>query len=226
MRTAVEEGGAVDNQLLRSVCTLAQILVDTGQSKEAVKWLEDDKIGPMTLIKSDSPATKEESFRVDTHIIALRAYVGAEELEKAEKTVDSLEALVGQGNDADAATRLTKVYYRLGRDLEELLARLRNERKFDQLESVTESFEEFLKRIPQREQGNNYNSLSWVAETFFSLGAGMDPGGRQDAGQGQGLLPPGSRYLCQDFQAADGRETGRRRDPHQVPAGHLPACHG
>ncbi len=176
MRTVVEEGGAVEYPLVRSVSTLAQILVDTGQPKEAVKWLEDDKIGPMMLIKSDAPATQREAFRIDTYIVALRAYVGAEELDKAEETVDALEALVGQGDNADAGTRLTTVYYLLGRDLEDLLERLRNEGKTDQLESVTKSFERFLDRIPQRQQGNNYNSLLWVAETFFSLGAGMDPG--------------------------------------------------
>ena len=176
LRAAVQKGGAVEYPLVSSVRSLAHILTDTGQPEEAFKWLEDAKIGPLTLIASGSPVTNRESFKIETYITALRAYVGAGELEKAEKTVDALEALVSQGDDANTGARLTKIYYLLGRELEELLARLRNEGKTDQLGSVTKSFEKFLERISEREQGANYKSLNWVAETFFSLGAGMDPG--------------------------------------------------
>ena len=176
LRSAVEKGGAVEYPLVIAVRSLAHILTDTGQPKEAVKWLEDAKIGPVTLIASGSPVTERESFQVDTYITALRAYVGAEELQKAEKTIDALEALVGQGDDANTGARLTRIYYLLGRDLEALLGRLRSEGKSDQLERVTKSFEKFLQRISDREQGANYKSLNWVAETFFSLGAGIDPG--------------------------------------------------
>ena len=176
LRAAVEKGAAVEYPLVSSVRSLAHILTDTGQPKEAVKWLEDAKIGPVTLIQSGSPVTDRESFQVDTYITALRAYVGAEKLEEAEKTVDALEALVGQGDDAGTGARLTNIYYLLGRDLEELLGRLRSEGKSDQLQTVTKSFEKFLQRISEREQGANYKSLSWVAETFFSLGTGIDPG--------------------------------------------------
>ena len=176
LRAEVEKGGSVEYPLVKSVRSLAHILTDTGQPEEAVKWLEDAKIGPLTLVASASPVTDLESFQVDTYITALRAYVGAEELEKAEKTIDALEALVGQGDDADTGARLTRIYYSLGRDLEALLGRLRSEGKSDQLKSVTKSFEKFLERISSRKQGANYKSLNWVAETFFSLGAGIDPG--------------------------------------------------
>jgi hypothetical protein len=176
MRDSVDAGGAVGYPLVYSVYSLAQILIDTGRTGEAVTWLEDPKIGPLTLVAARNPVTDYGNFRINAYMAALRAYVGTQQLEKAEEAMNSLEKLVGEGGDADAGKRLTQIYVQLGRELEELLTRLRNEQKLDEMEKVTGAFRVFLDRISQREQGTNYNSLNWVAETFFSLGAGFDPG--------------------------------------------------
>ncbi len=176
MSKAVEAGGEPTYDLATSVLTLAQILIDAGNAKEAVQWLDDSKIGPITLIGGNHPAVAGRTdFQIDTYKAALRAYVGAEKLDRAEAVMGQLEELVGQ-QDAAGATRLTKIYISLGRQLEELLKRLQAEGKTDEIQKVSQGFEKFLDTISKRKQGNSFSSLNWVAQTFLSLGAGLDPG--------------------------------------------------
>lgn len=179
MRKSVDAGDRPTYTLVYSVLSLAQIQIGAGQSAEAVKWLDDPKIGPVTLVKAGDAAVRgKEQFAEDTYKAALRAYVGTEKLDEAEAIMDSLEKMVGAGGDVEANRRLTKIYIQLGYELQEQLTRLRKENKTDELKRVLQGFELFLKKISDREEGNNFNSLNWVAETFFGLAAGMDPGGK------------------------------------------------
>ena len=186
MRKSVDEGGGVDYALVFSVLSVAQIYIGAGKSEEAVKWLDDPKIGPMALVAADHPATKnkeekkkEENFRIETYKAALRAYVGAQQLDKAEEAMDALEAMVAAGGDAATAGKLTEIYIMLGRQLQETLKRLRQENKNEEAEKVAQGFEVFLTRISNREKGNTFSSLNWVAETFFNLGGSLDPDGQE-----------------------------------------------
>jgi len=175
MSKSVEAGGEAGYDLASSVFALAQILIDAGNASEAVRWLDDPKIGPMALIAANAPAVAGRTdFQIDTYKAALRAYVGAEKLDRAEAVMTQLEKLVEQ--DAAGASRLTQIYVSLGRQLEELLKRLRTEGKTDEIQKVSQGFERFLDVISKREQGNSFSSLNWVAQTFSSLGAGLDPG--------------------------------------------------
>ncbi len=180
MREKVEQGGAVDYTLVYSVLSLAQIYIGAGQSEEAVKWLDDPKVGPMALVAADHPATTKEAFRIETYKAALRAYVGAQQLDKAEATMDALESAVAAGGDTASAQRITEIYIVLGRELQETLKRLRQEDKDEEADRVSRGFEVFLSRISNREKGNTFNSLNWVAETFYNLGAGMEPEDEQE----------------------------------------------
>ncbi len=193
MRKQVDEGSEVSYTLMTAVLSLAQIYIGAAQPEEAVKWLDDPKIGPVTLVAANNPRTNRGSFRVETCKAALRAYVAAQQLEKAEKTMNALEAEVAKGGDTGAAKTLTRIYLSLGRELQELLERLRNEKKTEELEKVSRGFELFLTRISERKEGNTFNSLNWVAETFFGMGSGFDPGGK--------TLPPEAKKYYQ--KAAD-----------------------
>lgn len=176
MRQAVDQGGKPDYTLAYSVLSLANILLGAGRSDEAVRWLDDPKIGPVALVEARDPVTDRGNFRVETYKAALRAYVGAQQLEQAEKAMKSLESLVAESGDAEAAKRLTEIYIVLGRELQETLKRLRQENKTTEAEKVAAGFELFLSRIKDRQEGNTFSSLNWVAETFYNLGASMDPG--------------------------------------------------
>ena len=179
MRKAVDEGGTVDYMVVYSVLSLAQIYIGSGQSEDAVNWLDDPKIGPITLVAEKHPATDRGDFRVEAYKAGLRAYVGAQQLDKAEKAMEALETLVSEGGDAAAAGTLTKIYLVLGKELQDTLKRLRQEDKNQEAEKVADGFKLFLDKISSREKGNTFGSRNWVAETYLNLGAGLDPGGEE-----------------------------------------------
>jgi tetratricopeptide (TPR) repeat protein len=171
-------GRRIDASLFASVLSLAQIQLRDGSPDEAVKLLDDPKIGAHTLLMKKHPAAAQSGYDIKTYKTALRAYVANRNLDKAEKTMDDLEKAVAAEGDAQAASKLTRIYISLGRELQELLEGLRKQDKGEQLQAVSGGFELFLNRISQRQQGNTFNSLNWVAETFFGMGAGFDPGSR------------------------------------------------
>jgi len=176
-KKTIEAGGEVNYSLAYCALSLANIYVGTGQADKAVACLEDSKIGPLTLLKAKSPVLQGRTqFNEAVFNAALQAYVGVQQLEKAEQAMAALEASVSQ--DAEASTRLTQIYIRLGKQLEELLTRLRNEGKNDEARKVAGGFQVFLKKIADRKEGNTFGSLYWVAETFSSMGAATQLGGK------------------------------------------------
>lgn len=170
------EAQGVDYTLASAVLSLSQIYVDTGEAKKALEKLNDPKTGPVTLTAANDPATDRGNFRSESYKAALRAYVADQQLDKAETTMDALEKLIG--SDPDAANKLTQIYISLGLELQKQLERLRKEKKDKEANAVLVGFNLFLTRIKDR-PGNSFNSLHWVAETFYSLGAGLDPGTRE-----------------------------------------------
>jgi hypothetical protein len=179
MRKALESGGEVNYSLAYCVLSLANIYVGTGQSEKAVAFLDDPKIGPMTLIKAKSPMLEGRDLFVEAVFnAALQAYVGVQQLDKAEEVMSALEAAAAKTGAADAGTKLTQMYIRLGKQLEETLTRLRNEGKNAEAKKVASGFEVFLTKISQRKEGNTFGSLYWVAETFFSMGTAANLGGK------------------------------------------------
>ena len=177
-RMQTSGGGTMTYPLAASVLSLAQIYIETGAADKAVRWLDDPKVGVVKLVNDNDPVTQRANFAVEVYKAALRAYVAAQQLEKAEQTMTRLEKLVKDEGDADASRRLTQIYIRLGRELQEQLEMLRKANKTAEVKKVSEGFELFLTKILQRDKGNNFNSLNWVAETFFGLGSGFDVGGK------------------------------------------------
>jgi hypothetical protein len=152
--------------------SLAQIYVEMNQPAEAVKLLEDLKLGPLTLVNAKSPVASEGTFATETYKAALRAYVATQQLDKAEKAMNSLETSVAAGGDEKASQTLIAIYRALGQELENHVASLRKESRTEDLQNVSRGFELFLDRIVNKAQGNNFNSLNWVADTYSRLGAG------------------------------------------------------
>jgi tetratricopeptide (TPR) repeat protein len=178
MRKAVEAGAPVTYTVASAALSLAQIEVAEGRAEQAVKLLQDPKLGPLTLVHNKDPlSTQNPNFTVETYKAALQSYVGVRDLDRAEQIVEELEAAIAESGDSEAGRRLTTIYIQLGRDLQEQLERLRSEKRNEQIEQVSKGFELFLTKISQRDKGNTFSSLLWVAETFNSLGQGFDTGG-------------------------------------------------
>jgi len=171
MRKPIDAGTAQpDYTLVASVLSLAQVYIGAGEPEKAVAWLDDEKIGAVTLVKANHPATNRENFAVATYKAALRAYVGVQETDKAQQAMQALEKLVGQSGDAQAAAKLTQIYLTLGLQLKEHLSGLRAAGKPQEAKAAARSFEAFLDVVRNREEGHNFASLIWVAKTFVGLG--------------------------------------------------------
>jgi hypothetical protein len=196
MRGDVDAGAAeVSGTLATAVLSLGQIYVDMGQPEKAVELLNDPKIGPLTLVAANHAATSQGKFGVETYKLALRAYVATQALDKAEQAMNDLEKLAAAEGGADTATTLTRIYVGLGRELQEQVTRLRQENKGEELAKVSKGFELFLERISDRESGNDFRSLNWVADTFFNLGSGYDAGGAKS------LSPEAQAYYEKSLKA-------------------------
>ncbi len=178
MKEHVEQGGEINYTLCTAVLSLSQILINHNDTENAIKWLDDPVVGIVPLVRDNAEVTDRGAFRVETYKAALRAYVGQQELDKAEAIMQDLEAAIKEEGDAGAEERLTLIYISLGRDLEQQLEMLRSENKRAEQRKVSEGFELFLSRILKR-PGNTFSSLNWIAETFYGLGSGLDPGGQK-----------------------------------------------
>jgi tetratricopeptide (TPR) repeat protein len=196
MRVGVDNGAApVSPTLAAATLSLGQILVDSGQPEKAIELMNDPKIGPLTLAAANDPAVAQAKFGIETYKLALRAYVATQALDKAEQSMNDLEKLAAAQGGADTAETLTRIYVGLGRELQEQVARLRQENKAEELAKVSKGFELFLERILNRESGNDFRSLSWVADTFYNLGSGYDADGAKE------LSPEAKGYYEKSLKA-------------------------
>jgi hypothetical protein len=173
----VEKGDTVDATAAAAAFAMAQIALDTGQPDKAIAWLENPKLGPLTLLKAGNPAVAREPFASETYKLALRAYVVVQpqQLKKAEAMMQSLDKAVAGAGDGKAADSLTAIYATLGRELQRQLEELRKNGKRQQIEAVSNAFEMILERINKRD-ASDFATRNWVAETTFNLAKGMDDG--------------------------------------------------
>lgn len=96
----------------------------------------------------------------------LKAQIGVKDLDAARDARQELEKVAGS-EDADA---LTQVFVEFGRELENELNQLKAAGETDRATEVREGFEAFLTDLLGRQDGQNFSSLFWIAETFTSLG--------------------------------------------------------
>lgn len=162
--------------------TLAQILNANSQFPQAVALLDRPETGPLALVAARSPLAERGNFTLETYKAALAAFVGAQQLDRATAIMQALETWAAERGEG--AGQLTRIYVSLGRDLEEQIARLRQQGKTEALAAVVASFETFLDQIAARDEGNTFQSLNWVAETYAGLGQGL---------AGSGPAPPEAR---------------------------------
>jgi len=64
------------------------------------------------------------SFAEQSLVVALRSFVQAEQLDKAQQGMELLEKLAGDGESEEKSARLTAMYLTMARGLQEQLERL------------------------------------------------------------------------------------------------------
>ncbi|HEX3868885.1 MAG TPA: hypothetical protein VHV77_00470 [Pirellulales bacterium] len=183
-KAAMKSGMLLTQDMVLGALSLSQVYLNQNMADKAVTTLEDKEIGPMALVTAKNPVVTQPGSTIPTEAYktALRAYVETKDLDKAQTAMKQLEELVS-ASGAEGQAELTRIYVSMGRALEEQIRSLKESGKNDDAEKVTKSFEVFLDKISSGE-GANFSSLNWVAETFYSLGAGFDaPGGKPATGQ-------------------------------------------
>ena len=95
----------------------------------------------------------------------LKAQIGIKDLEAAREARLMLEEVAG----SDDAEALTQIFVEFGQELEKELKQLKAAGETSRADEVREGFESFLTDLFHREEGQNFTSLFWIAETFTSL---------------------------------------------------------
>jgi cellulose synthase operon protein C len=163
--------------------SLVQIRNSEGAYKSA-----DGKVGAIELLSADphsvlsavavadgvqrpttAGAVKSQAIASLAYQQLLRAHIGIRDLEAARQTREQLEAIAGAGAEAGA---LTQVYVEFGRELQKELEQLSAAGDTARLNEVRGAFEQFLGDLFERQEGQTFNSLLWIAETYTGLAEG------------------------------------------------------
>ena len=185
------ESGAdkVDTSAVVSALLLGQLCMNVNDAKAAIDWMTNKHLGPIALMDDPPPGVViDDTMKLTGTMTVLRAYVATENLDLAEKMMDRLEAMIKEQTATDSddpeeiqagERRLTQIYVTLGRQLENRLKELNEAGEFDQAAKVAKGFELFLTRIRERGDANSFQSLYWVADTFYRLGSGLTTEGKK-----------------------------------------------
>lgn len=181
-----------DYLAIYSTYLLAQVYDKLDRPEDVEKWLSHPVIGARTIVErsfksaddpealdlADAPEFINESFQLAALSLTLSVVVAdPERLEEAENIMTTLESLA-EGSDENSG-KLTGVYVRLGRRLEERVDELKEKAETGDgsqqaaLDSVVKGFEAFLKRVAERNENADFTTLRWVADSYLALGRGL-----------------------------------------------------
>lgn len=184
-RNRLAPGGQIEYTLAAAELSLAQLHLAASRFEQAVEILERAENGPLALAAADHPLTKQGNLALEIYKAALQSFVATQSLDKAEQVMAALDQKAAASGEGAAA--LTRIYLSLGRELQQQVARLKEANQPQALDRVVKSFEVFLDKVAGRTEGNSFSSLSWVAETYFNLGSGLNSGAKP--------APEAKRYL-------------------------------
>ena len=183
-----------------SAMILGYICMNANDPQGTIDWMAHERVGPVHLMDAPSPdVVIDDKMKLDCTMVILRAYVSADKLDEAENIMDRLESLIKEQTttnsaDPDAERKLTQIYVTLGRQLENRLKELNEARDIEQAEAMAKNFEKFLLRIKGRDKkANSFQSLYWVADTFYRLGSGL-------TSEGQTASPDAVRFFTNAIQ--------------------------
>jgi len=163
-------------ELTLAKLTLATILNGAGDYKGGLGLLVDNPLSSVSGLPAFQKGTKPYlNVAIAVYIQVLRAYIGSNELAKAQEAQQALDAIVKESGGGGKA--LTQVYVDFGTQLKKEVQRLQSARD-PRLAEVLKSFETFLDEVAKRKDSQSYYSLRWIGETYRDLGEGLAEGDR------------------------------------------------
>lgn len=165
------EKATAANTLALSSLYLAQSFIERGDYDQAIDMLENEKTGPIALSKSSNRVASREAYAVEAYKAALRAYVSVvpPQTDKAVAAMADLEEVVGDGG----GDKLTKIYLRLGFQLQQQVKDLLAAGKTDEAKRVSEAFVAFLDKLNERGSDDPV-VRRWIAQTYYQLAEGLE----------------------------------------------------
>lgn len=150
-----------------------QIAMEDGDDALAARLVDQPQWGAWPLLSSGAlTGTVAENAAA----VALRYFIQAQALDKAQEAMQKLEAAAGSGPEASA--KLTGIYLAMGRDLQGQLEALAGggagAESDPRVAALLAGFERFLDGVAKRDP--KVASQMWVATTYLSLGSGTGSG--------------------------------------------------
>jgi hypothetical protein len=150
---------------------LVQALLSDEKYDAAIKILEDERLGALTLVKREHAAASRPQYAIETYRAALRAYVSTTPPQE-KKALDMMKALdeavaAGGGNEE----QLTQIYVGLGMALEKHAAQLHDTGRSQEAARINTAFAQFLDRIAARQTDTNWPTRAWLAQTYYNMGS-------------------------------------------------------
>ena len=170
LRASFNPAAAPTAAVIGGKLSLAELLSSKGEFNEAIKLLTEGKQSIMGAVRVADESKRPEKgvtskdFASSAYRLLLRAYVGTQQIDNAIAAMSELEKIGGQD---------TRIYVQLGRQLQDEIETLKTEKKPERLAQLRTSFEQFLEKVFQRKESQNYNSLIWIGETYRGLGLGL-----------------------------------------------------
>ena len=170
---AYSKDGKVDKTVAKAALSLAKILVDDSELEAATKLLEDKHHGPLTLADAKHEAAVDskgdaKGFAIDAYKTALRAYIGStpQRVDDAKNMLEKLKTTIGR--DRKARERLDREMINIGIRLKKQLDNESRKGHPERVQAIAKGIQVFLGEVGK--ENDEYNTLSWVASTFKSLG--------------------------------------------------------
>jgi tetratricopeptide (TPR) repeat protein len=202
-REKLGSGAPPGEELGKAEVSLASIQIQDGEFAEAVERLTaggDNSV--LAAVGIAGGATRPDdglqsaSFAGLTYRLLLRAYVGLQQIDKAQETMTLLENVGGQD--------IIGAYTQLGIELQDELKRLTVSGDTARLQETRESFEKFLARVYEARDKSDYRSLLWIGETYYGLGQGLAGDAAGAAAYYSKAADAYSEILTNNLAAAEG----------------------
>lgn len=167
-----------------------QMAIEDGDRELAMQVLAQPDHGPWTVVTGKDPAFTTGPLAENTLTVALRYFIQADQLDKAQEAMNRLEEAAGAGDEASA--KLTGMYFAMGRDLQAQLDALgaggtsAPPDAAARAAAILGGFEKFLDGVAKRDP--KVSSQMWVATTYLSLGSGAGTGAVVPKAKADGYL--------------------------------------
>lgn len=187
---AIPAGSPLAKTTVVAALARVQMAIDDGDRELAMRVLTQPDYGPWTLVTGKDPAYTTGSLAESTLTVALRYFIQADQLDKAQEAMDRLEAVAGTGDEA--SSKLTSMYLSMGKDLQAQLDALGaggTSTPSDapaRAAAILGGFEKFLDGVAKRD--SKVSSQIWVATTYLSLGSGAGTGSVVPKAKADGYL--------------------------------------